>query len=171
MEFTFETHYNTKTMTVMARALRKTVRQKHSRRSHLFGWIIVAVALMLMTSEGFELHLRAVVTLAAIAAIVIAMLFEDQINGYAAKRRMLPGMEKAVSVFTQEGFTSTTGVGKTDWNYDRIALVAETKEFFVFIFSQNHAQLYDKAGLQGGTADDFRAFIEDATGKKVRMVR
>lgn len=171
MEFTFETHYNAKTMTVMARALRRTVRKKHSRRSHLFGWIITAVALILMTSEGFEFHLRAVVTLAAVAAIVLAMLFEDQINGYVACRRMLPGMEKAVSVFTQEGFTSTTGVGKTDWNYDRIALVAETKEFFVFIFSQNHAQLYDKSSLTGGTVDDFRDFLEGVTGKRIQHIK
>lgn len=171
MEFTFETHYNTKTMAVMARALRKTVRQKHSRRSHLFGWIVTAMAVLLMTSDGFELNFRSGVTLGVIFVIVMTLLFEDQINGYVAKRRMLPGMEQAVSVFTREGFTSTTGVGKTEWNYDKILLVAETKEFFVFIFSQNHAQLYDKSALAGGTAEDFRAFLEDVTGKKVRMVK
>ena len=124
-----------------------------------------------MTSDGFEFHLRAVVTLAAVAAIVIALLFEDQINGYVAKRRMLPGMESAKTLFTREGFTSTTDIGKTDWNYDKILCVAETKGFFVFVFSQNHAQLYDKAGLMGGTADDFRAFIENVTGKRVQRVK
>ena len=171
MEFTFETPYNAKTMAVMAKALRKTVRQKHSRRSRMFGWVITAVALILLTSEGFEFHLRAVVTLAVIAAIVIALLFEDQINGYVACRRMMPGMEKAVSVFTQEGFTSVTGVGKTEWNYDKILLVAETKGYFVFVFGHSHAQLYDKSGLNGGTEEEFRAFIEDATGKSVRRVK
>lgn len=171
MEFTFETQYNARTMSVMARALRKTVRQKHSRRSHLFGWGITAVALILLTSDGFELHLRAVVTLAAVCAIVTALLFEDRINGYVACKRMLPGMEKAVSVFTQEGFTSTTGVGKTEWHYDKIALVAETKDFFVFIFSHSHAQLYDKNSLQGGTEEDFRGFLEEMTGKKIRSIK
>ena len=34
--FTFETAYNQKAMTTMARALRKTVRKKHSRRSRIF---------------------------------------------------------------------------------------------------------------------------------------
>ena len=33
MKFTFDTEYNAKTMAVMARALRKTVRRRHSRRS------------------------------------------------------------------------------------------------------------------------------------------
>lgn len=170
MGFSFETHYNAKTMAVMARALRKTVRKKHSRRSHLFGWIITAVALLLMTRDGFELHLRAVVTLAAVLAIVTALLFEDQINGYVAKKRMLPGMEKAAAVFTPEGFTSATELGKTEWNYDKIALVAETKDFFVFIFSRSHAQLYDKTGMKGGTEDDFRSFIGEVTGKPVQRV-
>ena len=171
MTFTFETHYNAKTMTVMAKALRKTVRQKHSRRSHLFGWIISALALLLLTSEGFELHLRAAVTLAVIAAIVLAMLFEDQINGYVACKRMLPGTEKAIAVFSEEGFTSTTDVGKTDWNYDKIVLVAEMKDFFVFVFGHSYAQLYDKSALAGGTADDFRSFIESMTGKRVVRIK
>ena len=171
MEFTFETQYNARTMSVMARALRKTVRQKHSRRSHLFGWIVTAMAVLLMTSDGFELHFRSIVTLGVIFVIVMALLFEDQINGYVACKRMLPGMEKAVSVFTREGFTSTTGVGKTEWNYDKIALVAEMKDFFVFIFSHSHAQLYDKSSLQGGTEEEFRAFLEEVTGKKVRRVK
>ena len=171
MEFTFETHYNAKTMAVMARALRKTVRKKHSRRSHLFGWIVTAMAVLLMTSEGFELHFRSVVTLGIIFVMAMALLFEDKINGYVACRRMLPGTEKAVSVFTQEGFTSTTGVGKTEWHYDKIALVAETKDFFVFIFSHSHAQLYDKNSLQGGTEEDFRGFLEEMTGKKIRSIK
>ena len=44
MKFTFETEYNTKTMSVMAKALRKTIRKKHSRRSHIFGWIVSALS-------------------------------------------------------------------------------------------------------------------------------
>ena len=171
MEFTFETHYNTKTMAVMARALRKTVRQKHSRRSHLFGWIVTAMAVLLMTSDGFELNFRSVVTLGVIFVMVMALLLEDQINGYVAKRRMLPGMEKATAVFTEDGFVSTTEIGKTEWKYDKIVLVAETTDFFVFIFSQNHAQLYDKSGMKGGTADDFRRFMEDMTEKAVQRIK
>ena len=42
--------------------------------------------------------------------------------------------------------------------------------FFVFVFSASHAQLYDKRSLQGGTADEFRRFIEAATGKTVQPV-
>ena len=171
MEFTFDTRYNAKTMAVMARALRKTVRQKHSRRSRLFGWIVTAMAVLLMTSGGFELNFRSVLTLGVIFVIVATLLFEDWINGYVAQKRMMPGMERATAVFTPEGFVSTTEIGKTEWNYDKILLVAETKDFFVFIFSHSHAQLYDKAGMEGGTADDFRAFLEGVTGKRVERIK
>ena len=169
MEFTFETEYNAKTMTVMARALRKTVRKKHSRRSHIFGWIVTVLGLLLAV-KNFAFDFRTVVTLIAVAAILIALIFEDRINGSAAKKRLLPGTEKAVSVFTEEGFTSETDVGKTEWNYDKILVIAETADFFVFIFSASHAQLYDKRSLQGGTVDEFRRFIEAATGKQAQPI-
>lgn len=170
MEFTFDTQYNAKTMAVMAKALRKTIRKKHSRRSHVVGWIVTVLAVLLLAAGGFTLDLRTVITTIAVLAILITLLFEDRINGYVAKKRLLAGTEQAVTVFRENGFLSTTEVGKTEWNYDKILTIAEAGDFFVFIFSASHAQLYDKRSLQGGTADDFRRFIETATGKQVQRI-
>ena len=47
MEFSFETVYDQKAVTAMAHGLRKTIRKKHSRRSHVFGWFVVALTLLL----------------------------------------------------------------------------------------------------------------------------
>ncbi len=171
MEFIFETQYNEKTMASMAKALRKTIRKKRSRRSHIFGWIVAVLGLLLAVSRGFTVDFGTGITLAGVLVILIVLLFEDKINGYVAKKRLLPGTEKAVTVFSEEGFTSTTAVGKTEWNYDKIMVVAETPDFFVFVFSASHAQLYDKRHLQGGTAEDFRRFIEKATAKQVQSVQ
>lgn len=44
-------------------------------------------------------------------------------------------------------------------------------DFFVFVFSASHAQLYDKRHLQGGTVEDFRRFIETATEKQVLPIK
>lgn len=170
MEFTFETQYNAKTMAVMAKALRKTIRKKHSRRSHIFGWIVTVLGLLLIITD-FTFDFRTIITSIAVLVILIALLFEDRINGYVAKKQLLPGTEKAVSVFSENGFISTTNIGKSEWNYDKIMLIAETADFFVFVFSAKHAQLYDKRHLQGGTVDDFRQFIEQATGKKVQAIK
>lgn len=170
MEFTFETQYNAKTMSVMAKALRKTIRKKHSKRSHIFGWIVIFFGLLFVIVD-FSLHFRTVITSIAVLVLLIALLFEDKINGYAAKKRLLPGTEKSVTVFAETGYTSTTCIGKSEWNYDKILLIAETADFFVFIFSKSHAQLYDKRHLQGGTAGDFRRFIEAATNKRVQPLK
>ncbi len=171
MEFRFETQYTAKTMAVMARALRKTIRKKRSRRSHIFGWVVFALGVLLVLVNGFALSFRTVITLAAAVVILFALLFEDRINGYVASKQLLPGMEKAVTVFSEGGFTSTTDVGTTEWKYDKIAMLAETADFFVFIFSASHAQLYDKQHLQGGTAEEFRHFIEQQTGKLVQQIQ
>lgn len=168
MEFTFETRYDADTMAFMAKALRKTVQKKHSRRLRVFGWSTILLALLLLAAKGFALDFGTIVTSAAALAVLTALLFEDRINGYAAKKRLLPGTEKAVTVFSENGFCSTTDMGKSEWSYDKIQIVAETADFFVFIFSQSHAQLYDKRKLQGGTTDDFRRFIEASTGKQVQ---
>ena len=169
MEFTFETQYDAKTLALMARALRKTIRKKHSRRSHIFGWMVTALAvLLLLSKDELVFDLRTIVTVLAALAIVTALLFEDRLNGYVAKKRMLPGTEKAVSVFSEGGFSTSTDIGKTEWNYDRITLIAESADFFVFIFTANHAQIYDKRTLTGGTADEFRSFLEAAAGKTVQ---
>jgi len=170
MEFTFETEYNAKALTAMAKALRKTIRKKHSRRSHIVGWIVIAVGLLLMVKAS-AFDFRAVVTSIALLAVLLSLLFEDRLNGAVAKKRLLAGTEKAASVFSESEFVSTTELGRSEWNYEKIAVIAETADFFVFIFSASHAQLYDKRTLQGGTAEEFRRFIETATGKQVQEVR
>mgnify|MGYP005781941549 FL=1 len=173
MEFKCETTYNWETMAVMAKAMRKTVRRKRSRRSHIFGWIVLALGLLLSIVnflDGDPVGFSAVITWAAMAMILVALLFEDRINGWVAWKRLLPGTEGATAIYRPDGFDTATDVGKSQWKYDKIQLVAETAGYFVFIFSPSHAQLYDKAHLCGGTPDEFREFIEKATGKPVQHV-
>lgn len=55
MEFTTTTDYDMKTLTAMARALRKTVRKKRSRRAHIFGWIVVLLGILPSPSSGGQL--------------------------------------------------------------------------------------------------------------------
>ena len=49
-------------------------------------------------------------------------------------------------------------------------MLAETKDYFVFVFGQNHAQIYSKKSITGGTVDEFRQFIANATGKEIQKV-
>ena len=96
MQFTFETVYDQRTMTAMARALRKTIRRKRSRRSHVFGWIVIALVLVLSLPSGGEVWTfspRMLVNWLAALAIFIVLLFEDRINGAVARKRILAGTD------------------------------------------------------------------------------
>ena len=170
MEFVFETNYDRKAMTAMARGLRKTVRKKHSRRSHILGWIVIALGLLLSWPSG-EIRASDVLMWAAIVVMVIALLFEDRLNGYFARKKMLPGTSHSKAIFTEEGYRSETQMGNTEWKYENITAMAELNDYFVFLFSKNHAQVYDKRTLTGGTAEEFRTFIQEQTGKPVEAVK
>ena len=125
---------------------------------------------VLLILATFALDFRTIVTSLAVLMIFLVLLFEDRINGWVAKKRLLPGTEKATAVFTEEEFVSTTEVGTTQWHYDKILMLGETADFFVFIFSMSHAQIYDKRSIAGGTAEEFRGFMEERTGKKVQAI-
>jgi len=174
MEITCTTKYDQKTVTAMARGLRKTIRKKRSRRSHVFGWIVTVLAVLLpfLTREEGEslLTFRAVVTWLVALGLVAVLIWEDQINGYFARKRMLPGMSDTVTVFTREGYTTTTPVGETRWTYDNIGMIGEDRDYFVFVFSQSHAQVYGKSGLSGADVEQFRAFLGEVTGKEIQVI-
>ncbi len=172
MEFKFETNYDQKAMTAMARTLRKTLRKKKSRRSHILGIIITLICLLIVIpfGDGYEFGMNKVITALIALILIVVLVWEDNINGYTARKRMLAGTEKSNAVFAENGYTSEVAVGKSEWSYERMQLIAETKEYFVFVFSHSHAQIYDKAGMSGGTVEEFRKFIEEKTGKNIVYV-
>ena len=173
MEFKCETAYNQEAISVMAKAIRKTARKKRSKRSHIFGVIVIILALLLTVPLGdkeFVLEFRTVITWLVAAILFFTLIFEDKINGYVARKRMLPGLAKAIVTFNESGYHSETEVGSSDFKYSTIALLAETKDYFVFVFSQSHAQIYSKESITGGTVEEFREFITNVTGKEIQKV-
>lgn len=173
MKFSFETVYDQKALTAMAKAVRKTVRKKRNRRSHIFGIIVLVLGLLLILAhiinkDPFSFQL--LITILAVLAILIALIFEDQLNGYIAKKRMMPEMAKAEVRFFENGYESVTEVGETKFKYENIQALAESKRYFVFMFSKSHAQVYDKKSIDGGSVKKFRNFIEEKTGIKVKDI-
>lgn len=173
MEFKFETAYNQEAITIMAKAIRKTARKKRSRRSHIFGTIVIILALLLTLPLGgkeFVLDVKTIITWIVTAILFFTLIFEDKINGYVARKRMLPGLDKATVTFKTEGYHSETEIGSSDFKYSTILLLAETADYFVFVLSQSHAQIYNKKSITGGTLGEFREFIKNATGKEIQNI-
>jgi len=170
MEFVFQTKYNQKAMKTMALGVRKTIRKKRNLRTRIFGYIICALGLLLTLipgENGLEVDFSSILTWIAIAIMGTVLLFEDSINGYLARKRLLPGTETSVATFTADGYESVSEFGKSEWSYDKILEMAETKEYFVFVFSISHAQVYDKSSLTGGTLEEFREFLQRKTEKEM----
>lgn len=174
MEFRFETKYDQKGLTVLARALRKTIRKKQSRRSHIFGWCVIALAILLVAAGRLldePWTFRDTLNCGVGAILIAVLVTEDQVNAFFAKKKMLPGTSAARCVFTEESYTSTTEVAATEFHYEAVQQVCETADYFVFLFSRQHGQIYDKATLSGGTAEEFRTFITEKTGKPVAYIK
>ena len=170
MEFIFVTRYDHKGVSTMAKALRKTVRKKKSRRSHIIGVAVIILALLLALPFGNRndpFEFKDAITFSIAVVLALTLIFEDKLNGYIAMKRMLPGLESSTVVFNRNSYFSETEIGKSEFKYDNIQTIAENEDYFVFIFSANHAQIYDKNGLSGGNVDDFRLFIQQVTGKDV----
>ena len=91
MAFTFETRYDTKALSVMARALRKTVRKKRSRRSHILGWIVIVLALLLLLADGFALDASTIITSLAMLSLLLVFLFEDRLKRSRGEKEAASG--------------------------------------------------------------------------------
>ena len=87
-----------------------------------------------------------------------------------AKKRLRPGTEEVSAIFRDEGYETKTEAECFNWVYARINYLAETKYYFVLIFDQNHAQVFDKEEMSGGTEEEFRDFITTKTGKTIEKV-
>ena len=170
MGIQFETDYNMETLTAMAKSLRKTVRKKRSRRVHIFAAVVLILGLLTIlatTAGGEPLGVSGVVTL----VVILVSLFEDKLNAWFARKRLLPGTEHAAATFEEDGYVSATGVTESRFSYAQIVAVAETARYFVFALSSHHTQAYDKRNIRGGSVEDFRAFIAEKTGKLVENIK
>lgn len=157
----------------MAEALRKTIRKKRNKRTVILGWLVVIFGILISLpskDEEFVIGINIIITWAVVVMMVIVFIFQDKINAYIARKRMIKGTEKAITVFREDGYTSTTDMGKTEWYYKNIIQIAETEDYFIFIFDQMHAQVYDKKGITSGTIDDFRKFITEKTEKEINRI-
>lgn len=174
MQFVIQTTYDQKAMTAMARTMRKTVRKEKSKNNTFFGGAIVLLVALLVRAKleaGDPFDGRDFLMIAAAMAIILVQFTQDHVNGWLARRKILPGTETGTSTFTEEGYTTSNTAAETRWSHKQIMAAYETPDYFVFFLSHRHGQVYDKKGFLEGTPDAFREFIEAQTGKPVAFVK
>ncbi len=177
MEFSLKTVYDQKACTAMAKAARKTVRKKRSRIVHTLAWILIVLYLLLNLpmalppwNETYVFSPMTVLSWFFIAVMLAALFFEDQLNGFITLTRLLPGLKTASTVFSEESYTSTTPIATTQWQYENIAVIAEVDTYLVLFFSTSHAQVYDLRTVEGGSTEEFKAFLTQKTGKPLQVL-
>ena len=92
-------------------------------------------------------------------------------RAYFAKKRMIKGTDTAESIFEENEFISETELATSRWQYESIKIIAETNNYFVFVFDMNHAQVYDKKCLSEEKTNEFREFISEKTGLKILEIK
>ena len=166
--FQIHSNYDHKALKTMSRVLRKTVRRKRSMVIRAVVWLLAVLyaflLVLLVLSGGFPNVLEILVELIFLAEL----LFEDDLNAWIAARNLLPGTKEADTRFGPSEYVVTTQATETRMRYENIGVVGETKDSFVFVIGKRHCQLFPKSGLQSGTPDEFRAFIEEKTGLTAR---
>lgn len=169
MEFTCQTVYDQQTLTVTARALRKTARKAASRHARLFAWGIIALCLVFLCVSldtpcvwmGFAL---------SIVLLLLLIWKEDAFSAFFAGKYSFPGPEPVYTAFHADCYESQIAGISIRWPYSNILFLVEDAHFFIFILEQEYAQAYDKAYLAGGSKAAFRRFLEERTGKTIQTL-
>jgi len=167
MEITVKTTYDQNALAAMTKALRKTVRQKQSQRSKIAAIIVIALGVIFAFSAT-EYNLNFFMNLLAILVVSAALIWQDQISGFVARKRMLPGMVDSTTTFTEEGYHSVTALGKSDFTYKNIFALAENEEYLAIIFSSSHAQVYDKSGIIDGDYERLAKLLRKKTNLTIQ---
>ena len=102
--------------------------------------------------------------------ILSSALFFLGTYGFFARRMAEPGTESVTLSFSPEGYTVEDGKTVTQWSYEKVLALAETGEYIILALGRRQGQICEKAGLQGGTLEEFRTFLVEKTQKEIVYV-
>lgn len=159
-----------RSLTAMAKGLRKTVRVKESKRNRVMCLTMAVIMLALILVNGsaaLEVNFWNVLNWIIIAVLILSVLFEDMVNAYFSQRRKIVGREKTAVVFSTDKYQLITAKRSSTWYYTRVAALAEDRDFFVIVLNESNAQVFKKNTLKDAGMEEFRTFIKQATGKEI----
>jgi hypothetical protein len=167
MEFTFDLNYDQKAMTAMAKAIRTGLQEEQDKRSKIIGWVFIALTvLILLTSKTFGwMQIAACILIAGFAAYLI---WQDQVNGWLALRKLPEKMRKGRWLFREDGYFSDTEAGESDYSYHNIFLMVESQGYMMLVFHEGTAHIIDMSTIQGGTAAEFRKLLRRQTSLTIQ---
>ena len=169
MEFIFETIHDTYTMSAVAKVLRKK-QSIITRILCIALFVFGAYKATPLGGNALNFSPASALSYIALLLLLVVALFEDTVNGFFAQKRVGAGRLEITATFFEEHYCLQSDVDTTNWQYRNVNILVETKHFFLVVFNERHAQVFDKYTLSGGTEEEFRTFIQEKTGKTIRKL-
>ena len=167
MEFRFKLNYDQKAMTAMAKAIRSGLQEEQDKKSKIIGWVFVALTvLILLFSDRFGWMQIAASVL--ITAFAVYLIWQDQVNGYLAMKKLPKNMRTGEWLFREDGYFSNTDAGESDYSYENIFMMVESKGYMILVFHEGRAHIIDLSTIQGGTVADFRRLLRKHTNLTIQ---
>ena len=168
--FTVEQTYDLASLTALCRAARKTV-QRWKTALRAICWVIFALGVVILAASLLLDGQLEFGLLAAVAVLLLLLLFEDRLNGWISLRRLIPGTAHSVTVFADDAYTVTTDTLETKYQYKNITALCESERYVFLFLGKKHGQIFDKHGFRQGDPDAFRVWLEQKTGKTVQTIK
>ena len=105
------------------------------------------------------------------ALCIVLALFHDQINSWSAKRSMVKGAEEIDYLFSEDSFFERSRAGKMTHSYAAVRDFYLHRGYFVLFLDQDQSCIVDEGGFGKGSAEEFRSFVEEKTGKKLKYIQ
>ena len=138
----------------------------HSRKSSIF--MIVCAVIILVESILLWWIGDADVWLSMLSCLAFLLgVFQTRLLAWISWL----GRNKAVNIseyrFDDEGFTEIDEIQESRIKYIALTKLVETNGYFLLYVQKRAAHILPKARFIAGNAEDFAAFLEEKTGKKV----
>ena len=174
MRFNFVTIYNTRTLSTLSRAGALVGSRTKSLIWRLVGaaislYMFYMAAMALFVLEGMAVF--GVIYLLCALAAGAWTLFVYRIRGWYIQRMFLKGPQEQKAFFKEDNYEIIAGEDHAVGEYGDLWKIGQSKDYFLLFLGKNVGHILAKAGMTGGTPEQFQAFLEEKTGKEMLQLK
>ena len=173
MYFHVKTTYTKDMIAALYKVASVTTQRKLNRFPELFfrigGIALIASGVVLLFMNGSPRQIIIAFAAGAFALVyhkLVQMMIISSMWKNAPKNRLANEFSLG-----DEAMSCDDGVDKLDVAYENMLAVYETDGIYFVFPSKNQSYILPKADFDVGKSEDFRAFIEENTGKKVEHIK
>ncbi len=151
---------------------------KHFARYSCTSRSVKIRRLLLLAFGCIELYLASLTGFRSIPAIVLGLLavllvvfYPQYLQWWYWRRNKPKAGTLYINTFFDDHFDTNSDTYCSSAQYSDIFEVQETKEAFGLKRDKGGAVLFPKSNFTVGTPDDFRVFLTEKTGKKIKFIR